>query len=56
MRNGKETGGREHQGRTGNALTVVTPVLRGHEKALRDLLEGIGGAIKQNPYFRFNAL
>jgi len=31
-------------------------VLRGHEKALRDLLEGIGGAIKQNPYFRFDAL
>lgn len=41
---------------TGNALTVVVPVLDGHEQALSELLNGVGTHIRNNPYLDFSQL
>ncbi|HET7544649.1 MAG TPA: hypothetical protein VFK05_32495 [Polyangiaceae bacterium] len=39
---------------TGNALTVVVPVLEGHEQALSELLNDIGTHIRNNAYVDFS--
>jgi hypothetical protein len=39
---------------TGNALTIVVPVVDGHEQALSELLNDVGTHIRDNPYVDFS--
>ena len=44
----------EATAQTGNALTVVVPVIEGQEQALSELLNDVGTHIRQNPYVDFS--
>jgi hypothetical protein len=46
----------EATAQTGNALTVVVPVLSGKEQALSALLTEVGTSIRHNPYLDFSTL
>jgi hypothetical protein len=41
---------------TGNALTIVVPIISGHEQALSELLTDVGTHIRSNPYIDFSKL
>ena len=49
-------GEREVTTQTGNALTIVVPVLDGHEQALSELLNDVGTHIRNNSYLDFSTL
>ena len=42
--------------RNGNALTLVVPIIAGHEAELSELLSAIGNDIKHNPHVPFQQL
>lgn len=40
----------------GNALTIVVPIVEGHEQVLRALLDEIGTHVRENPFIPFDKL